>query len=95
MRRPRVSTCFAARLLGLPRAIAGRVVAHAVYWMRRRRAPGPTSSRSSIWPRDDPAGTGTSPSGLKARRDREYVRLSRPSPRDGEADPPRPGKGKA
>jgi tRNA(Ile)-lysidine synthase len=32
--------------------------------------------------------------GSTARRDREYVHLSRPSPRDDGMDPPRPGKGK-
>jgi len=85
---------LAARLLDLPRAIAGRVVAHAVYGC------GVPCSRADVLAVLDlssgrPGRRRDLSSGLKARRDREYVRLSRPSLRDGEADPPRPGKGKA
>ena len=85
---------LAARLLDLPRAISGRVVAHAVYGC------GVPCSRADVLAVLDlaagrPGRRRDLSSGLKARRDREYVRLTRPSPRDGEADPPRPGKGKA
>jgi tRNA(Ile)-lysidine synthase len=84
---------LASRLLDLPRAIAGRVVAHAVYGC------GVACSRADVLAVLDlaagrPGRRRDLSSGLKARRDREYVRLSRPSLRDGEADPPRPGKGK-
>jgi tRNA(Ile)-lysidine synthase len=84
---------LAARLLDLPRAIAGRVVAHAVY-----RCGVPCSRADVLAVLDLAAGRPGRrrdlSSGLKARRDREYVRLSRPSLRGGEADPPRPRKGK-
>jgi tRNA(Ile)-lysidine synthase len=84
---------LAARLLDLPRAIAGRVVAHAVY-----RCGVPCSRADVVAVLDLAAGRPGRrrdlSSGLKARRDRGYVRLARPSPGDGEADPPRPGKGK-
>jgi tRNA(Ile)-lysidine synthase len=84
---------LAARLLDLPRAIAGRVVAHAVYGC------GVPCSRADVLAVLDlaagrPGRRRDLSSSLKARRDREYVRLSRPSPGAGEADPPRAGKGK-
>jgi tRNA(Ile)-lysidine synthase len=83
---------LAARLLDLPRAIAGRAVAHAVY-----RCGVPCSRADVLAVLDLAAGRPGRrrdlSSGLKARRDREYVQLSRPFPRDGEAAP-RPGKGK-
>jgi tRNA(Ile)-lysidine synthase len=83
---------FAARLLDLPRAIAGRVVAHAVYGC------GVPCARADVLAVLDlaagrPGRRRDLSSGLKARRDGEYVQLSRPSPGAGEADPPRPGKG--
>jgi tRNA(Ile)-lysidine synthase len=84
---------FAARLLDLPRAIAGRVVANAVY-----RCGVPCSRADVVAVFDLAAGRPGRrrdlSSGLKARRDREYVRLSRPSPPNGETEPPRRGKGK-
>jgi tRNA(Ile)-lysidine synthase len=90
---PDGAVLFAARLLDLPRAIAGRVVAHVVY------ACGVPCSRADVLAILDlaagrPGRRRDLSSGLKARRDREYVRLSRPSPLHGENDPPRPGKGK-
>jgi tRNA(Ile)-lysidine synthase len=83
---------LAARLLDLPRAIAGRVVAHAVYLF------GVPCSRGDVLAVLDlaagrPGRRRDLSAGLKARRDREYVQLSRPSPGDGEAAP-RPGRGK-
>ena len=82
---------LAARLLDLPRAIAGRVVAQAVY-----RSGVPCSRADVLAILDLAAGRPGRrrdlSSGLKARRDREYVRLARPSP--DETDAPRPGKGK-
>jgi tRNA(Ile)-lysidine synthetase-like protein len=91
---PEGADLLAARLLDLPRAIAGRVVAHAVYGC------GAPCTRADVLAIIDLAAGRSGrrrdlSSGLKARRDREYVRLTRPSPRDGETDPPRPGKGKA
>jgi tRNA(Ile)-lysidine synthase len=82
---------LSARLLDLPRAIAGRVVAHAVYGC------GVPCSRADVLAVLDLAGGRPGrrrdlSSGLKARRDREYVRLSRPSP--GGTDTSRSGKGK-
>ena len=84
---------LAARLLDLPRAIAGRVVAHAVYRLRRPVLPG----RRAGGPRPRGRASRTAP--------RPVVRFegsARPGvcstlssfPGDGEADPPRPGKGK-
>lgn len=83
----------AVRLLDLPRAIAGRVVVHAVYGC------GVACARADVLAVLDlaagrPGRRRDLSSGLKARRDREYVRLSRSSPSDGGSDPPRPGKGK-
>ncbi len=91
---PEGADLLAARLLDLPRAIAGRVVAQAVYGC------GVACARADVLAVIDlasgrPGRHRDLSSGLKARRDREYVRLSRPSPRDGEAERPRPGKGKA
>jgi tRNA(Ile)-lysidine synthase len=84
---------LAARLLDLPRAIAGRVVVHAVY-----RGGVPCSRADVLAVLDLAAGRPGRrrdlSSGLKARRDREYVRLSRSSPRAGETDPPQPEMGK-
>ncbi|MEO8424039.1 MAG: tRNA lysidine(34) synthetase TilS [Actinomycetota bacterium] len=84
---------LAARLLDLPRAIAGRIVAQAVY-----RCGVPCARADVLAVLDLAAGRSGRrrdlSSGLKARRDREYVRLSRPSPSDDEAEPRRPGKGK-
>jgi tRNA(Ile)-lysidine synthase len=85
---------LSARLLDLPRAIAGRVVAHAVYGC------GVPCARSDVLAVMDlaagrPGRRRDLSSGLKARRDREYVRLTRPSLRDDGAGSPRPGKGKA
>jgi tRNA(Ile)-lysidine synthase len=84
----------AVLLLDLPRAIAGRVVAQAVY------ACGVTCSRADVVAVLDlaaghPGRRRDLSSGSTARRGREYVQLSRPSPRAGESDGPRPGKGKA
>jgi tRNA(Ile)-lysidine synthase len=82
---------LAVRLLDLPRAIAGRVVAHAVY-----RCGVPCSRADVVAVLDLAAGRRGRrrdlSSGLKARREREYVRLSRPSPGDGEVDRPERGK---
>jgi tRNA(Ile)-lysidine synthase len=83
---------FAVRLLDLPRAVAGRVVARAVYGC------GVPCSRADVLAVLDlaagrPGRRRDLSSGLKARREREYVRLARPSPGDGAAAPPRPGKG--
>ncbi|MGZ8579291.1 MAG: tRNA lysidine(34) synthetase TilS [Actinomycetota bacterium] len=82
---------LAARLLDLPRAIAGRVVAQAVY-----RSGVPCSRADVLAVLDLAAGRPGRrrdlSSGLKARRDREYVRLARPSP--DQTDAPRPEKGK-
>jgi tRNA(Ile)-lysidine synthase len=84
---------IAARLLDLPRAIGGRVVAHAVY-----RCGVPCSRADVLAVLDLAAGRPGRrrdlSSGLKARRDREYVRLSRSSPGAGETDPPQPEMGK-
>lgn len=89
---PRGADLFAAGLLDLPRPIAGRVVAHAVY-----RCGVPCSRADVLAILDLAAGRPGRrrdlSSGLKARRDPEYVRLSRPSPGDGEGAT-RPGKGK-
>jgi tRNA(Ile)-lysidine synthase len=79
-------------LLGLPRAIAGRVVANAVY------ACGVPCARSDVLAVLDlaagrPGRRRDLSSGLKARRGREYVHVSRPSPSADGNVPPRPGKG--
>ena len=85
---------LATRLLDLPRAIAGRVVANAVY-----RCGVPCARADVLAVLDLAAGRSGRrrdlSSGLKARRDQEYVRLARPSPGGGETAPPRPGKGKS
>lgn len=83
----------AVRLLDLPRAIAGRIVAHAVYCC------GVPCARADVLAVLDlaagrPGRRRDLSSGLKARRDREYVHLTRPSPDDDGNEPPRPGKGK-
>ena len=83
----------AVRLLDLPRAIAGRIVAHAIYGC------GVPCARADVLAVLDlaagrPGRRRDLSSGLKARRDREYVHLSRPSSDDDGNDPPRPGKGK-
>lgn len=83
----------AIRLLDLPRAIAGRVVAHAVY------ACGVPCSRADVLAVLDlaagrPGRRRDLSSGSTARRDREYVHLSRPSPHADGSDGPRPGKGR-
>ena len=85
---------LATRLLDLPRAIAGRVVAHRGLPKRRavRQGGRPGGPGSGGGPTRKTTG---SDSGLKARRDQEYVRLARPSPGGGETAPPRPGKGKS
>ncbi|MGH2596713.1 MAG: tRNA lysidine(34) synthetase TilS [Actinomycetota bacterium] len=84
----------AIRLLDLPRAIAGRVVANAVY-----ACDVPCARADVIAILDLAAGRPGRrrdlSSGLKARRDREYLHLTRPSPDDDVIDRPRPGKGKA
>ena len=82
----------AVRLLDLPRAIAGRVVANAVY------ACGVPCARSDVLAVLDlaagrPGRRRDLSSGLKARRGREYVHVSRPSPNDDGNNRPRPGKG--
>ena len=85
---------LAARLLDLPRAIAGRVVAQAVYGC------GVPCARADVLAVLDLA------AGRPGRRPGSLFRLegaARPGvcstlssfPRDGEADRPRPGKGKA
>lgn len=83
----------AIRLLDLPRAIAGRVVAHAVY------ACGVPCSRADVLAVLDlaagrPGRRRDLSSGSTARRDRGYVHLSRPSPHADGSDGPRPGKGR-
>ena len=85
---------LATRLLDLPRAIAGRVVANAVYRCGFR-APGRDVMAVLDLAAGRPGRRRDLSSGLKARRDRQYVRLTRPSPGAGEAAPPRPGKGKS
>jgi tRNA(Ile)-lysidine synthase len=82
----------AVRLLDLPRAIAGRVVARAVY------ACGVPCARADVLAVLDlaagrPGRRRDLSSGLKARRGREYVHVSRPSPSDDGNDRPGPGKG--
>lgn len=82
----------AVALLDQPRAIAGRIVATAVY------ACGVTCERADVLAVLDlaegrPGRRRDLSSGLKARRDREYVHLSRASPDDG-IERPRPGRGK-
>lgn len=82
----------AVALLDQPRAIAGRIVASAVY------ACGVPCDRADVLAVLDlaagrPGRRRDLSSGLKARREREYVRLSRASPDDG-IDRPRPGRGK-
>jgi tRNA(Ile)-lysidine synthase len=83
----------AVALLDQPRAIAGRVVAHAVY------AIGATCDRADVVAVLDlaagrPGRRRDLSSGSTARRGREYVHLSRPSPGAGESQRLRPGKGK-
>ncbi len=89
---PEGADLLAVGLLGRPRAIAGRIVAHAVY------AIGTTCDRADVLAVLDlaagrPGRRRDLSSGSTARRGREYVHLSRPSP-DGN-QPPRPGKGKS
>ena len=92
-RRRKASDLRAVRLLDLPRAIAGRIVAHAVY-----ECGVPCARADVIAVLDLAAGRPGRrrdlSSGLKARRDREYVHLTRPSPDDDGIDRPQPGKGK-
>jgi tRNA(Ile)-lysidine synthase len=83
---------LAVELLDLPRAIAGRVVANAVY------ACGVPCARSDVLAVLDlaegrPGRRRDLSSGLKARRGREYVHMSRPSPSDDGNERSRPGKG--
>jgi tRNA(Ile)-lysidine synthase len=90
---PQGADLRAIRLLDLPRAIAGRVVAHAVY------ACDVPCARADVLAVLDlaagrPGRRRDLSSGLKARRDREYVHLTRPSLDVDGNDPPRPGKGK-
>jgi tRNA(Ile)-lysidine synthase len=83
---------LAIPLLDLPRAIAGRIVAHAVY-----RCGVPCARVDVLSVLDLAAGRPGRrrdlSSGLKAWREREYVRLARSSPGGSAAAPPRPGKG--
>lgn len=70
----------AVRLLALPRAIAGRVASHAVF------ASGAVCTQADVRAILELAGGRSGRSrdlstGLKARRGREYVHLSRPSPK--------------
>jgi tRNA(Ile)-lysidine synthase len=90
---PEGADLHAVSLLDQPRAIAGRVVAHAVY------AIGATCDRADVLAVLDlaagrPGRRRDLSSGSTARRGPEYVHLSRPSPGAGESQLPRPGKGK-
>jgi tRNA(Ile)-lysidine synthase len=89
---PEGADLLAVRLLDMPRAIAGRVVANAVYGC------GVPCARSDVVAVLDlaagrPGRRRDLSSGLKARRGREYVHMSRPSPNDDGNEHPRPGKG--
>ena len=89
---PEGADLHAVRLLDQPRAIAGRIVAHAVY------ACGATCDRADVLAVLDlaagrPGRRRDLSSGSTARREREYVHLSRPSP--DAIHPPRPGRGKS
>jgi len=82
----------AVALLDRPRAIGGRIVASAVY------SCGVPCDRADVLAVLDlaagrPGRRRDLSSGLKARRGREYVHLSRASPNDG-IERPRPGRGK-
>ncbi len=89
---PEGADLHAVGLLDQPRAIAGRIVWFAVY------AVGATCDRADVAAVLDLAAGRAGrrrdlSSGSTARRGREYVHLTRPSP-DGN-QPPRPGKGKS